>query len=142
MIVEKSQLVPYSAEQMFEMVDDVESYKLFLPWCKASEVLNIDGNDMFARIGIQKGGINESFSTVNNRKKGHYIRLKLVEGPFSSLSGEWRFFALDDHACKVSLRLEYEYSSGLIKRVFGMVFNHAANTMVKAFVKRAGEIYD
>lgn len=145
-VVSKTQLVPYSAEQMFDLVDDVEHYQDFLPWCSSSEVVEDcyyedRDSEMVASLEVKKGKVKRSFTTRNQRKRAEYIKLDLVDGPFSKLQGSWRFLGLDEHACEVSLHLEYEYSSKVVKAVFGLVFNHVSNTLVKAFVKRAGDVY-
>ncbi len=138
----KSQLVPYSTQQMFDLIDDVESYADFLPWCSCSEVISCEGDEMVARLELKKGRVKNSFTTRNYRENGEFIELNLVEGPFKELKGVWRFSKLDECACEVSIKLEYEYSNSMVKAVFGVIFNHASSTLVKAFVKRAGEIYD
>ena len=127
---------------MYSLVDDVDSYKDFLPWCTKSEVLSLDGNEMVARLSISKGRVNNSFTTCNRRIENSSIEMNLVDGPFSHLHGFWRFEKLDDYACTVSLNLEYEYSNSIVKKVFGVVFGHIMNSIVNAFVKRAGEVYD
>lgn len=140
--ISKTTLVPYSSQQMFDLVDDVVLYKDFLPWCSASEVISDDDAEMVARLSICKGKVSNSFTTKNRRKSGSYIEMNLVEGPFKHLNGAWRFQRIDDLACTVSLNLNYEYSNSIVKKVFGVVFGHIMNTMVNAFVKRAGEVYD
>ena len=127
---------------MFDLVDDVDSYKEFLPWCSKSEVLSIEGSEMVARLSISKGRVKNSFTTSNRRVESSCIEMNLVDGPFSHLHGAWRFERLDDFACTVSLNLEYEYSNSIVKKVFGVVFGHIMNSIVNAFVKRAGEVYD
>ncbi len=140
--ISKTLLVPYSCKQMFDLVDDVNTYMDFLPWCSSSEVLKIEGDEMIARLSIRKGKVDNSFTTRNRRVQNSCIEMKLVDGPFSHLNGAWTFEKLDELACTVSLNLEYEYSNGIVKKVFGVVFGHIMNSIVNAFVKRAGEVYD
>ncbi len=127
---------------MFDLVDDIDSYKEFLPWCSKSEVLSLEGDEMVAKLSISKGRVNNSFTTCNRRVADSCIEMNLVDGPFNHLHGAWRFERLDDFACTVSLNLDYEYSNSIVKKVFGVVFGHIMNSIVNAFVKRAGEVYD
>jgi len=139
--VNKSALVPFSASQMYELVADIDAYQDFLPWCGDSEVLSRENNVVVGTVTITKGGVNKSFTTENHQHKNKQIEVKLVDGPFKKLEGFWRFDALKEDACKVSLELEYEFSSKLLGMVVGPVFNQVANTMVDSFVKQAKVVY-
>jgi len=139
--INKSALVPFSASQMYELVADIDAYQDFLPWCGDSEVLSRENNVVVGTVTITKGGVNKSFTTENHQHKNKQIEVKLVDGPFKKLEGFWRFDALKDDACKVSLELEYEFSSKLLGMVVGPVFNQVANTMVDSFVKQAKVAY-
>ena len=139
--VNKSALVPFSAEQMYKLVEDVDSYQDFLPWCGHSEMLSREDNVVVGTVTIAKGGVNKSFTTENHLEKNKQIEVKLVDGPFKKLEGFWRFEELKEDACKVSLELEYEFSSRLLGLVVGPVFNQVANTMVDSFVKQARVAY-
>ena len=139
--VNKSALVPFSASQMYKLVADVDAYQDFLPWCGYSEMLSREGNVVVGTVTIVKGGVNKSFTTENCLQENEYIEVKLVDGPFKKLDGFWRFEALKEDACKVSLDLEYEFSSKLLGMVVGPVFNQVANTMVDSFVKQARVAY-
>ena len=139
--VEKSALVPFSAQEMFDLVADVESYKEFLPWCSNSrKVFGKDG-ELCGWIEVSRLGITQDFSTCNELFPPERMTLVLNEGPFKQLNGEWRFTALRDDACKVSLIMEFEFSGRLINAAFGKVFNQVANSLVESFVKRAREVY-
>ena len=140
-VVEKSALVPYSDQQMFELVKDVASYPEFLPWCAGAELLSDDGHKVCGRIEVARMGIHQSFSTCNEYEAPHWMKIELVEGPFRSLHGRWDFQALREDACKVMLRLEFEFSGHLINAACGKVFHQIANTLVESFVKRAKEVY-
>ncbi|MEE9310320.1 MAG: type II toxin-antitoxin system RatA family toxin [Cocleimonas sp.] len=140
--VNKSALVPFSAEQMYALVADIDGYQDFLPWCGHSEVLSDEDNIVVGTVKIAKGGVNKSFTTKNHQLENKQIEVTLVDGPFKKLEGFWRFDALKEDACKVSLELEYEFSSKLLGMVVGPVFNQVANTMVDSFVKQARVIYD
>ncbi len=139
--VNKSALVPFSAAQMYKLVEDVDSYQDFLPWCGHSEMLSRDGDVVVGTVTISKGGVNKAFTTENILQENKQIEVKLVDGPFKRLHGYWKFDALKEDACKVSLDLEYEFASRLLGIVVGPVFNQVANTMVDSFVKQARVAY-
>jgi ribosome-associated toxin RatA of RatAB toxin-antitoxin module len=140
-VVEKSVLVGYSAQQMFALVDAVEAYPQFLPWCSGIDVLHRDDTRTRATLHINYHGAKQSFTTENAKEPPRMMIVRLVEGPFRMLDGKWHFSALAEHACKVEFRLHYEFSSRLLEMLVGPVFSYIANTMVDAFVKRADELY-
>jgi ribosome-associated toxin RatA of RatAB toxin-antitoxin module len=135
--VRKSVLVPHSAAEMFALVDDVLAYPTFLPWCSGSEVLEEHENGKTARVDIDFHGVKAHFTTANENRPPEGIVVTLRDGPFRHLHGEWRFTALAEDACKVEFELAYEFTTHLLERVVGPVFNHIANTFVDAFVRRA-----
>lgn len=139
--VHKTVLLPYSAQQMFDLVHDVEAYPKFLPWCGGAEVLARDEQSVSARLRIDFKGIRQAFSTRNSFREPEQIEMNLLDGPFSQLHGLWRFTALRADACKVEFTLDYAFSSGLLGTVLTPVFGHIAKTMVDAFVKRAEDVY-
>jgi len=140
-LVEKSVLVPYSCEQMFALVDRVENYPNFLPWCGGSTVTALEGDAVHASVEIDFHGLKQSFTTRNERQIPYLIDMTLQDGPFQHLDGCWQFRPLSDEACKVEFRLHYEFSSRLLEGLVGPVFNHIANSFVEAFVKRAEKVY-
>ncbi len=137
--IARSALVDQPPARMFALVDAVEDYPRFLPWCGGAAVLHRDAATTRARIDIDYRGIRQSFTTENAKRPPEEILITLVEGPFRTLEGSWRFTALGAHGCKVELRLKYEFSSSLLERLVGPVFDHIAATLVEAFVKRAGQ---
>lgn len=139
--VEKSALVPYSAQKMFDLVADVERYKDFLPWCSNSRRVSSADNEMCGWIEVSRLGITQDFSTCNQLFPPERMTLTLNEGPFRQLNGEWRFATLREDACKVTLMMEFEFSGKLINAAFGKVFHQVANSLVESFVKRAREVY-
>jgi ribosome-associated toxin RatA of RatAB toxin-antitoxin module len=139
--VAKSVLVPYSASQMFELVDRVELYPQFLPWCGGARVIAQEGNRKTARIDIDYHGVRAHFTTDNSNDPPESIVVTLKDGPFRHLHGEWRFRALGQDGCKVEFDLAYEFATALLERVIGPVFSHIANTFIDAFVKRAERVY-
>jgi ribosome-associated toxin RatA of RatAB toxin-antitoxin module len=135
--VRKSVLVPFSAGEMFALVDDIESYPEFLPWCGGAKVLADHEGGKTARIDINYHGVRAHFTTDNAERPPESIVVTLKDGPFEHLHGEWRFRALAEDACKVEFELAYEFKTHLIEAVVGPVFNHIANTFIDAFVRRA-----
>ena len=135
--VEKSALVPYSAQAMFDLVKDVDRYKEFLPWCTDSELLSHEGNRICGRIEVARMGVRQAFSTCNTYEEPRHMDIELREGPFKSLHGAWYFVALRDDACKVVLVLDFEFSNKLMNAAFGKVFHQLANTLVESFCTRA-----
>ncbi len=139
--VEKSALVHHTAMQMYQLVANVDDYENFLPWCSASRVLSVSEDEICAEIEVSRIGITQKFSTCNKINPGKSMTLSLKEGPFKSLEGVWHFTSLSDEACKVSLKLDFEFSGKLINAAFGKVFSAIANEMVDAFCQRADEVY-
>ena len=140
-IVEKSALVPFSAQAMFDLVADVESYKDFLPRCSNSRRVSSGEKSMCGWIEVSRLGITQAFSTCNELYPPDRMTLTLNEGPFKQLQGEWQFIALREDACKVILKMEFEFSGKLIDAAFGKVFHQIANSLVESFVQRAREVH-
>ncbi|MEW5966181.1 MAG: type II toxin-antitoxin system RatA family toxin [Pseudomonadota bacterium] len=139
--VEKSVLVPHTPERMFDLVDRVEDYPNFLPWCGGTELKRRDDASTVATIHIAYLGIRHSFTTENIKVRPREMRIRLQEGPFSHLEGDWTFVPLGDDACKVIFRLEYAFSSRALEKVLAPVFGHITRTFVDAFVRRADEAH-
>jgi ribosome-associated toxin RatA of RatAB toxin-antitoxin module len=140
-LVEKSVLIAHSAAQMFELVDRCEDYPLFLPWCGRTECRFRDEKTTVGTLHIDYHGIKAHFTTENEKAFPSQMLIRLVDGPFRKLEGEWNFTSLRENACKVAFRLHYEFSSKLIEKVIGPVFGRIANTFVEAFVQRADQVY-
>ena len=141
-LISRNALVSYSVEEMYQLVDDIESYADFLPWCRSSEVISRDDNEVKASIEIARGALQKSFTTLNRIQKNKVIEMRLISGPFKHLEGFWRFDVLKDGVdSKISLDLDFEFENKLIALAVGPVFNQIANTMVDAFCKRAIEVY-
>ena len=139
--VRKSVLVPYRAARMFDLVDQVERYPEFLPWCAGTQVLAHLPEGKTARVDIDYHGVRAHFTTNNVNRVPESIMITLHDGPFRHLQGEWRFHALAEAACKVEFELAYEFATPLLGTVFGPVFSHIANTFIDAFVHRAESVY-
>jgi len=139
--INRSALVMFSAEQMFELVNDVQSYPEFLPGCTGTRVLNAAGDEIMASVDVSKAGISKTFTTRNQLRAHEKIDMELVEGPFRRLIGRWTFTPLDVDACKVSLHLDFEFTSKLVEMAFGRIFKELAGSMVDAFTQRAKQLY-
>jgi ribosome-associated toxin RatA of RatAB toxin-antitoxin module len=139
--VDKTVLVEYGCEQMFSLVRDVEQYPRFLPWCSGAAVQADGGSVVRASLDIDYHGVRTSFSTENIYQPPSSIEMRLLHGPFKHLHGTWKFTALGDTACKIQLRLVYEFSNRILEKLVGPVFGFIANSLVDAFVRRAEQLY-
>ncbi|GGW89217.1 type II toxin-antitoxin system RatA family toxin [Alteromonas halophila] len=139
--IQRSALVAHSAEAMFDLVNNVEAYPEFLPGCADSKVLKQDDTSMRASLLVAKAGLKQWFTTHNELTTGKRIDMQLIEGPFRQLQGGWTFSSLSESACKIELKLEFEFSSKLAEMAFGKVFSSLASSMVAAFTERAKQVY-
>lgn len=139
--VVKSVLVPYSAAEMFELVDRVEEYPQFLPWCGGTELLRRDENVTEATIHLHYLQVRQHFTTENSKRIPEEMGIRLKSGPFRNMDGSWHFRRLSDVACKIEFELHYEFSSGLLEKILGPVFGMVTNSLVDAFVHRAENVY-
>jgi ribosome-associated toxin RatA of RatAB toxin-antitoxin module len=140
-MVEKSVLIERSSQQMFDLVDDVESYPKFLPWCSQTQVEFRDAEKTIATLHINFLAVKSHFTTENEKQIPLRMSIKLVDGPFRQLEGMWLFKPLAENACKIDFRLSYDFSSKLFEKIIGPVFSQITNTLVDAFVKRADDVY-
>ncbi|WP_142811232.1 type II toxin-antitoxin system RatA family toxin [Tepidiphilus olei] len=138
--VHKRVLIDSPAETMFELVDRCEDYPEFLPWCGGVELHRRTDEVTEATLHVDFHGIKTHFTTVNEKEFPHRMRIRLKEGPFRRLEGEWRFVPLGEQACRVEFDLSYEFSSRVLEKVLGPVFNRIAATFIDAFVRRARQI--
>ncbi|MGV2871855.1 SRPBCC family protein [Colwellia sp. E150_009] len=139
--ISRSALVMYSVDQMFQLINDVLAYPLFLPDCSNSKIIAEDNSSMTAALLVSKAGLKKWFTTKNTLVSNEQVELELVDGPFNKLQGRWLLTPLSEEACKVSLELEYEFSNKMFDLAFGRVFNHLTNNMVQAFTQRAKDVY-
>jgi ribosome-associated toxin RatA of RatAB toxin-antitoxin module len=135
--IHKSAIVLHSAQKMFELVDSVENYPQFLPWCGSTQIIKRDNNKTIASIEINYKGIRQTFTTKNTKKQNQEMNIKLIDGPFKSLSGQWIFKNLDKDSCQIELKLEYEFSNIILEKLISPVFNMIANTFIDEFIKEA-----
>lgn len=139
--VHKTAIVPYSVEQMYVLVNDIETYPQFLPWCKATQILSQNGQHLTASIAMGIAGLEKSFTTNNVLEPNHSIEMELPDGPFSHLHGFWKFQPLGQEGCKISFDMQFEITNKVLKVSLGPVFSKIVNSLVDAFVKRANELY-
>ena len=139
--ISRSALVMYSAQQMYDLVSDIESYGEFLPGCASGKINSQNGDQLEATLEVAKAGLRHSFSTRNKMMPGESIEMNLLEGPFKHLSGIWTFTQLGGEGCKISLELEFEMSNKLTAATLGALVGQMMNAMVDAFSNRAKQIY-
>ncbi len=139
--ISKSAIVPYTCEQMFTLVNQVEKYPDFLNWCSGAFILNQTDEQIKASVKINKGAFNQSFTTLNRVYPFEKINMQLEDGPFSHLSGDWLFVPLGEDACKVSLELQFSFASKIMDMAISPVFTSIANSQLDAFVTRAKSTY-
>ena len=139
--INRTALVPFSAEQMYQLVNDVDSYPEFIPGCTGSRVLESGPTQMTAAVDVSKAGISKTFTTRNTLNSNQSILMHLVDGPFKKLIGGWKFTPLGQNACKIEFQLDFEFTNMLIELAFGRIFKELAARMVQAFTTRAKAVY-
>ena len=137
--IHKSAIVLHSSKKMFQLVDSVENYPRFLPWCGSTQILERDNSKTIASIEINYKGIRQTFTTENTKKQNKEMMIKLIDGPFQSLSGQWIFKNLDNNSCQIELKLEYQFSNIILEKLISSVFNMIANTFIDEFIKEANK---
>jgi ribosome-associated toxin RatA of RatAB toxin-antitoxin module len=140
--IARSAIVEHSAAEMYALVEDIEAYPRFLPWCVAAAVHERQAATTKATLTVGVGGLRHSFTTLNENRRGEAIDLHLVEGPFRRFEGQWRFVPLSPRACRIEFSLQYEFSSRALGRLLAPLFDGLADSMVDAFVRRAAETYE
>lgn len=139
--IARSAIVEHSAAQMYALVEDIESYPRFLPWCAAAEVHERTPGRTRATLTTRVGALRQSFTTENDNRPGEAIHMRLVEGPFRRFRGEWRFVPLGERACRIEFALAYEFSSRPLGRLLAPLFDGMADSMMEAFVRRAEAVH-
>ena len=140
-MIQRKMQVPYSAAQMFGLVDDVDHYKNFLPWCKDSQVLSRTDDEVRATLTLAAKGLQKSFTTCNRLQKNKMIEITLINGPFRHLEGFWLFHDESEKSSTIQFDLEFEFSSKFLGLAFSPVFHQVANTLIDAFAKRAAQLH-
>ena len=139
--IEKTEIIPYTQEEMYALVNDVAHYQEFLPFCTKSRVISQTEDEVKATLTFARGGLVKSFTTLNRLQPHKMIEIRLVDGPFHHLEGFWQFDALSATSSRVSLDLEFEFSTKLVGMMFGPFFQQVASMLVDAFCKRASRVY-
>lgn len=140
-VISKSSVVPYTTEQMFVLVDEIEHYASFIPWCDKSEVHSRDEDEVRATLQFSAAGMSKSFTTCNRLQRHKMIEIRLENGPFKHLEGFWRFEEEENNHSKVLLDMEFEFANHFLGLAFGSLFGQVANTLVDSFAARAKEVY-
>ncbi|MDO7597805.1 MAG: type II toxin-antitoxin system RatA family toxin [Pseudomonadota bacterium] len=140
--ITRSSLVVFTPDQMFDLVNDVEAYSSFLPWCRNSKIITKTDTVITASLDLAKGGIHHVFSTKNTLVAGESIDIALIEGPFQHLEGHWQFGKIgDNQGCRIQLDMDFEFSNRIISMALGPIFTQISGSLVDAFCKRAQDIY-
>ncbi len=137
----KSAIVPYSCEQMYQLVNQVNDYPEFLNWCSSACILNQTDDEVTASVTINKSSFNQTFTTVNTLTNNRRIDMRLKKGIFKQLNGTWVFTKLNDTACKVELSLSFSFSSKIVDMAIAPIFTKIANSQLEAFIARAKAVY-
>ena len=140
-IVKRSLILTYSCAEMYSLVDEIDRYREFLPWCNDSVILDRKPGEVTARIDVSFNGIKMSFTTFNSSISNTEIKMELADGPFDQWAGSWKFMELDKYACRVTLELKFSLVGKLKNRTLSPVFKHISNTLVDAFAERAKDLY-
>lgn len=139
--IERSAIVPHGAAELYALVEDIERYPQFLPWCTAAAVRSRSPGATLATLTIGVRGISQTFTTQNDNRAPESIDMRLVEGPFRHFAAAWRFRPLGAEACKVEFAMEFEFSSRALALVLTPLFERIADGMVDAFTRRADELH-
>ena len=139
--IARSAIVEHSAAEMYALVDGIEAYPEFLPWCAQAVVHERKPGATRATLTVGLHGLRHAFTTQNQNRPGEAIDMRLVQGPFRRFHGEWRFVPLGEHACRIEFTLQYEFSSRTLGRLLAPLFDGIADSMVEAFVRRAAELH-
>jgi ribosome-associated toxin RatA of RatAB toxin-antitoxin module len=146
----RSVLLWYSPREMYDLVTDIAAYPRFLPWCASAEVIAEHDDGVTARLTLAKGGLHHAFTTRNRHVAGESVEMVLVDGPFSTLDGLWRFLPIGRasdaaegaaQACRVEFDLSYTFANAALESLVSPVFDRMANTFVDAFVQRAEQVH-
>ena len=138
--IHRSALVAHSPEFMFDLVDDIDRYEEFLPWCSTSQVLSRRDDEVRGELVVMAAGMRERLVTVNRGTRGEAIDMQLIEGPLRDFRGGWTFRAIGDVGCRVSLDVSFEFKSRLMKIAASSLLDRVADRLVDAFVERAEKL--
>lgn len=139
--IERSAIVPFSAQQMYDLVNDIESYPDFVKGCQAATVLEKEENCIVAELQLAGKGLQQALTTRNTLIPAKEIRMKMVKGPFKTFEGMWYFESVEKQACRVRFRMDYAFGNALLNMAAGKAMNTMANDQVEAMVARAHAVY-
>jgi ribosome-associated toxin RatA of RatAB toxin-antitoxin module len=137
----RNALVEFSAQQMFDLVNDIEDYPKFMQGCVSAKVIERSDTHLVGKLCLKRAGMSQEFTTRNTLDNPRSITMELVEGKFSNFHARWEFVELAESACKVVLQMEFEFKSGLLDMALGKVFSASANNLVDALIERANVVY-
>jgi ribosome-associated toxin RatA of RatAB toxin-antitoxin module len=140
-VIKRSALLPYPAERVYALVNDIESYPLYMDGCVGAEILHRESGMVEARLKLARAGLEQSFATRNLLHEHAAIELQLLEGPFDSFSGCWQFLPLGDLACKVSLDLEFRLNNSVLGVAAAKLFDSVTSSLVDSLARRAKQVY-
>jgi len=138
--VRRSALVAQPPGRMFALINDIESYPQFLPWCTSAQVVSRTDREIIATVSVRRGALNAQFTTRNELTANRHIAMRLVSGPFKTLEGDWSFTPVEvpgQPGCRIDLLLRFAFANRLTGLVFEPLFEETAASLVDAFVARA-----
>ncbi len=141
-VINRRKVVPYTPQQMYNLVNNIDLYREFVPYCQKSTIDDVTHDEIRATLTFARGSLSKSFSTVNRLQPHKIIEIRLLDGPFRQLEGFWGFQALEEQSCQVSLDLEFEFDSRLVALIFGPLFEQIASRLVHCFCNRANQLYE
>ena len=137
--VKRSALIAESPARMYALINDIERYPEFVPWCTAARVESRKEGEIVATLTIKRGPLRAEFTTRNLLEPGKRVLMQFVSGPFSVLEGLWTLTPLGDLGCRVELEMRFEFANRVAGTLFAPLFEDTAASLVDAFVKRARE---
>ena len=140
--INRSALMPFKQKDIFNLVNDVEAYPDFLPWCSSAKILEKSPDHVLAKLTLKRVGVSYDLVTRNHLSPFNFIDIEFVEGPLQSLNGRWAFTGLGDLGCKVEMSLSFELKKQLIDKAMGSILENAAENMVRLFSSRAESVFE
>src|ERR1700761_9202444 len=135
--IKHSALVAQPPRRLFDLINDIDSYPSFIPWCSRARVLSRSDREIVATIGVQRGPLQAEFTTRNELEPDRRILMHLVSGPFRMLEGEWLLTPIGAEGCRAELSMRFAFKSSLSALLFEQKFAETATSLVDAFVARA-----
>ena len=139
--IEETRQLPYSAEQMFDLVADVRRYGEFLPWVIATRIRSDDGHEMLADMLVGFKMLREKFTSQVIKDRPHSLTVHYIDGPMRDLDNRWEFRPLGPNSCEVLFSVQFTFRNALFEKLAGQYFDKAFRKMVAAFEERAAELY-